>query len=64
MKRKRDDNFIYVNSALKKLKICRKRNIDVDNLNEVFKKIKLNNNSSVISNRDYIQKRRDMLLYI
>jgi len=64
MKRTRDDDFIYVNSALKKLKICRKRNIDVDNLNEVFKKIKLNNKSSDISDHDYIQKRRDMLVYI
>ena len=64
MKRKRENDEI-THTVLKKFKLCRKRNMDND-LNEVFKKVKLSENPD--SERDkmisYNQQQRDILLYI
>jgi len=63
MKRKRDE-IELIQHVLKKFKHCRKRNMEND-LNEIFKKIKLNDyhetcRKSVISEN---QQRRDILVY-
>ena len=63
MKRKHEeDNF---HTVLKKFRHCRKRNMEYD-LNEIFKKIKLDNSckDSLDKPISYTQQRRDILVYI